>query len=118
MSAFAIQGNARITCLSAFTLAVVGPEDIDAAVEHISSIPDDLDRMRESHGLIRAMLKAVVELTHIRAVSARALRARPVPAGEKRWTYERIARDLGIGDRNPKQRGAGVVNGSRSELDD
>lgn len=67
------------------------------------------------------MLRAVMELTHIRAVAARRLRARPVPRGGKRWTYERIALDLGIGGRNPRQRGAGVVSGSRTrdpEIDD
>ena len=77
--------------------------------------------MRAAHGLIRAMLKAVMELTHIRALAAKALRAKPVPQGGKRWTYERIAGELGLDGRYPRQRGAGVVNGSRTrdpELDE
>ncbi len=77
--------------------------------------------MRAAHGLIRAMLKAVVELTHIRSLAAKGLRARPVPRGGKRWTYERIAVELGLDGRYPRQRGANVVAGSRSrdpELDD
>ena len=93
----------------------MGPKDIDAAVEQIRSIPDDVDRMRAAHGLIRAMLKAVVELTRIRSVAAKSLNARPVPAGGRKWTYERIAQDLGLGGRNARQRGAGVINGSRTQ---
>lgn len=71
--------------------------------------------------MIRAMLKAVVELVHIRALAAKALRAGPVRSDGKRWTYERIAQELGLGDRNPKQRGANIVRGSRTrdrEFDD
>lgn len=64
--------------------------------------------------MIRAMLKAVVELTHIRAVAARRLHSRPPRPGEARWTYERIATDLGLGGGNPKQRGANIARGSRS----
>jgi len=61
------------------------------------------------------MLKAVVELTRIRAVAAKSLNTRPVPAGGRKWTYERIAQDLGLGGRNVRQRGANVVKGSRTQ---
>lgn len=79
-------------------------------MRRVEAIADDEARMDEAHKSIRAMAVAIVRLTDVRALAARALRA----AYPGQWPYRRIAERLKLGGKNPIQDAQHIVRGGRA----
>jgi hypothetical protein len=87
----------------------VGPEDFDAEVKRLEAIRDDEARMIAAHELLRTWDEFESRFSDIRHFAAKKLRERD----RKTWTYEKIAKVLGLTGQTPRANAQRIVQGRR-----